>query len=103
MAVTDTDVKIVYIATHYGFENQSRQCVEEMAELTQAICKYKRAQGAEKRAAMENLQEELADVEIMVRQLKALCDKEKVEETIKYKLKRQLERIRNEKETESTC
>ena len=31
--------KIRKIAGHYGYESQSRQCIEEMAELTQAITK----------------------------------------------------------------
>lgn len=31
--------KIKKIARHYGYEAQSRQCIEEMAELTQAIKK----------------------------------------------------------------
>lgn len=35
-----TDEKIKKIARHYGYEAQSRQCIEEMAELTQAINKY---------------------------------------------------------------
>lgn len=29
--------KIKKIARHYGYEAQSRQCIEEMAELAQAI------------------------------------------------------------------
>ena len=31
--------KIKIIAEHYGYEAQSRQCIEEMAELMQAINK----------------------------------------------------------------
>lgn len=32
--------KIKKIARRYGYEAQSRQCIEEMAELTQAINKF---------------------------------------------------------------
>ena len=32
--------KIRVIANHYGYDAQSRQCIEEMAELTQAINKF---------------------------------------------------------------
>lgn len=34
-----TEQKIQYIANHYGYEPQSRQLIEEMAELTVAINK----------------------------------------------------------------
>ena len=34
-----TEQKIQYIAKHYGYEPQSRQLIEEMAELTVAINK----------------------------------------------------------------
>lgn len=34
-----TEQKIQYIADHYGYEPQSRQLIEEMAELTVAINK----------------------------------------------------------------
>ena len=36
--------KIEFIANHYGYDAQSRQCIEEMAELTQAINKFWRNQ-----------------------------------------------------------
>ena len=34
-----TEQKIQYIADHYGYEPQSRQLIEEMAELTVALNK----------------------------------------------------------------
>jgi len=37
-----TNQKIRYIANHYGYESQSRQCIEELAELIQAINKFHR-------------------------------------------------------------
>ena len=40
-----TEQKIQYIADHYGYEPQSRQLIEEMAELIQAVCKHNRAFG----------------------------------------------------------
>lgn len=92
--------KIEYIATRYGYSKQSRQCIEEMAELTKAICKADRAITVSERIELlKNVQEELADVEIMVRQLKHLLGETEVEEQIDYKLNRQIERI----ERESTC
>ena len=41
----DEAEKIKIIAEHYGYDSQSRQCIEEMAELTQAINKWWRVCG----------------------------------------------------------
>lgn len=60
-------------AKYYGYEAQSSQLVEECAELIQAVSKYRRANTEAKRAvALENLIEEIADVEIMLEQIKYL-------------------------------
>lgn len=40
----DNREKIAKIADTYGYDAQSRQCIEEMAELTQAINKLWRAE-----------------------------------------------------------
>lgn len=67
------------IASHYGYDAQSRQLIEEMSELTQAINKYWRKQllcGAFPYPLEENSKEEkaiikeMADVEICISQLK---------------------------------
>ena len=62
----------------YGEEPQIRQCMEECAELIQAINKHKRAQGSLKEEryniAFDNLLEEIADVEIMLEQIKHLLE-----------------------------
>ena len=65
-------------ADHYGYEEQRQQCIEECAELTQAINKYRRTQGHGKKPriseqeAFRNLIEEIADVEVMLEQMKYL-------------------------------
>ena len=60
-------------AKHYGYEAQSNQLVEECAELIQAVSKYRRAKTAEMQdTALANLIEEIADVEIMLEQIKYL-------------------------------
>ena len=62
-------------AEHYGYEAQSNQLVEECAELIQAVSKYRRAAAKgedEKLIALGNLIEEIADVEIMLEQIKHL-------------------------------
>lgn len=52
---------------HYGRETQMLVCIEEMAELIQAICK--RLRGRNNRY---NLAEEMADVEITQEQLRMM-------------------------------
>lgn len=91
---------IKYIATHYGYKSQSRQCVEEMAELMQAICKLERAAtNDDYLLALSHMQEEIADVEIMIAQLKVLSGTDVIEKIIDRKIKRQLKRIEKEKGT----
>lgn len=95
--------KIRIIADHYGYDAQSRQCIEEMAELTQAINKWWRVCGNGQRTEESiaecryNLVEEIADVQIMLYQLGYLLDSRlEVSEIITKKLDRQLERIKRE-------
>ena len=69
------------IAKHYGLESRFNQMEEEMAELTQAYCKYRRVKNNEVcRKSMEevrdNIAEELADVYISLDQVLYLLDKE---------------------------
>lgn len=93
------------IAQHYGYDAQSRQCIEEMAELTQAINKYWR-QGLQcgqvqypdhngympmTSCTYDNLVEEIVDVQIMLWQLEYLLNAD-VEPIIEQKISRQLER-----------
>lgn len=57
----------------WGEPAQIDMAVEEMAELTKALCKVKRAQaGPELAAAIENAVEEVADVQIMLDQLRIM-------------------------------
>ncbi len=53
----------------YGPEAQTDMMIEEMAELTQALLKYRRY-GTPLR--LEAVQEEMADVEIMLRQMRII-------------------------------
>lgn len=95
------------IALHNGYDKQSRQCIEECSELIQAINKFWRKflQCGERTSfdfndmvnnkEYENLVEEIADVEIMLAQLKILlkCGNEVVKVSDE-KVKRQLERMK---------
>ena len=105
----DEAEKIKTIADHYGYDAQSRQCIEEMAELTQAINKFWRKQlGCGNRELpndpeeipiftkeYDNLIEEMADVQVMLLQMAYLL-KTDIQYMVDIKLDRQLERIKRE-------
>lgn len=63
----------------YGVENQIIKTVEELSELSQALCKFLLKPYTESdRTILNNIYEEIADVEIMLEQCKIMfqCDKE---------------------------
>ena len=78
----------------YGEPAQIDMAIEEMAELTKALCKIKRAQaGCEVAAAIGNVVEEMADVQIMLDQLRIIFHRstEEVEEAKLERLKNRLD------------
>ena len=88
-----TDIRIVTIADHYGFDNQLRKLNEEMAELTVAIHHYLDRKDDTSKAS---LCEEFADVEIMMDQIRYLIPQKFDnwrQEARDYKLSRQIARI----------
>ena len=102
------DKRIETIVEEYGYDAQSRQCVEEMAELTQAINKFWRKQLGCGKVSLEdvsfrngefqNLVEEIADVQIMLEQMKIFLDCDTiVREVMDDKLERQINRITKKK------
>lgn len=115
----ETRKKIQKIARNYGYDAQSRQCIEEMAELTQAINKFWRKQlkcglftveevrnygeGVSSLSELKdtdgykNLVEEMVDVQITLWQLEYLLNAD-TSIIIQQKLDRQMERMeKNEK------
>lgn len=80
------------IADFYGYEQQSMVLQEECAELIQAVSKYHRFPNMD---AQDNMVEELADVQVMINQMRYLLDvyPNIFHEKMMYKLDRQLERI----------
>lgn len=84
------------IVAHYGDIPQRHILIEECAELIQAVIKCERGSDG----ADENFIEELADVTIMIEQMKqSLClyDLQRYNETLKDKLDRQLKRMQYER------
>lgn len=65
----------------------------DMAELTKALCKVKRVScAAEAKAVLENVVEEMADVQIMLDQLRIIFGRSTAE-TEEYKLERLKKRL----------
>ena len=88
------------IADHYGYEAQSRQTIEEMAELTVAINKNWRSEKGYTKGPVspELMIEELADVSVMIQQLIYLVNGEdEVSGIINEKINRQLKRMEAER------
>ena len=80
----------------YGTHAQVDMAIEEMSELTKALCKERRCglgQGS-RAQAHANIIEEIADVVIMLAQLLIIFDKDKeIQKEIDYKLNRLAERL----------
>lgn len=78
----------------YGTNPQIDMAIEEMSELTKALLKWRRAKGSELTAARDCIIDELADVQIMARQMEILfqCEDE-VELRIDFKVQRQAMRL----------
>ena len=83
------DERLKKIADHYKLEMQELKLIEEMAELTQAIIKGDK----------NHVYEELADVEIMLAQVKYLggYDQGFINYWKEVKINRQLKRIADER------
>lgn len=81
---------------HFGEESQMNMVQEECSELIQAISKYRRAADIKDlRNSRENILEEVADVEIMLDQLKIIVNATESELFYyrQYKLNRLQKRI----------
>ena len=84
--MTDKEIFITAIAT-YGETEQEQVAIEECSELIQAICHKHRGR-------THNIAEEIADVEIMLEQLKIINDcGSKVEKIRKSKIERLYNRV----------
>jgi len=73
----------------YGIQSQHMMCIEEMSELSKAICKLDRVLGTDKeKDALNNLKEEIADVINMVEQLEYYYGENEIEDIRQFKIKR---------------
>lgn len=84
------DKELQQIAEHYGLRIQMRQLIEEMAELTQVICKAERY---DLDTVREHLVEEVADVQVVLDQVIYLLGDNRIEQIRAEKIARQKRRI----------
>ena len=86
---TKNDRRIVYDKAFKinGTELQLTVAIEELAELQQALCKYKRGED-------HNVEEEIADVKIIIEQLEMIFDKNVIARWKNKKVDRLEERLK---------
>ena len=100
---------LLKIISHYGVLSQLKQFNEEAYELIEAIiAKEIMYQSSDTTNSMdkfnlEHIVEEIADCYIMLNQFQLYygIENKQIEETMKFKIDRQLERIKNEKDNKS--
>jgi len=90
--------KLLKIINNYGTRNQLKYLYTEMYEFTEAIIEYEEDENGNIRTQLNHIQEEFADLMVMLEQFKAYYNlsNEDVLETMKYKIERQLKRIEEE-------
>ena len=87
-------VDLWQIIAHYGYEHQKKKAMEELAELTEALC---RDMAGQKNRA--NISEEMADVYIMLAQLQLIYgNRPEIAAQVRAKLGRTLETVKEERE-----
>lgn len=90
---------LLKIIKHYGVNAQQRQLAEEVFELQEAITAYENDyEGLNMGNDTNHIAEEIADVAVLLNQFIDYydLDSEKIQEIANYKIRRQLERIKNE-------
>lgn len=89
--MADRERKLLFLIDHYGTLNQKLIAIEEMAELQKAIVKHIRQESEEN---INSVIEEIADVQVMLEQLKMIFScKSKTDEIMDAKIDRQIKRV----------
>lgn len=83
------------IANHYGVKHQNKKAIEEMSELTVALCKVSDVPACDPKvpALLDDVITEIADVIVMMEQLKYFYGSSEVDREIERKINRQIERM----------
>ena len=91
--MADRERKLLFLIDHYGTLNQMLIAIEEMAELQKAIVKHIRQESEEN---INSVIEEIADVQVMLEQLKMIFScRSKIDEIMDEKIDRQIKRIKD--------
>lgn len=86
--------KMLFLIDHYGTNHQQDISIEEMSELQKAIIKHRRNPNEE---TLDAVIEEIADVSVMLEQLKMIYScSTKIEFIMDEKIDRQIQRIMDE-------
>ena len=87
--------RLKMIAYHYGRIHQTKKAIEEMSELIKAFCKLEENPALDSRNEqyMNDAIEEIADVCVMMEQMKLFYNRNLIDEIIDKKIDRQIERI----------
>lgn len=89
--MADRESKLLFLINHYGTLNQKLIAIEEMAELQKAIVKHIRQESEEN---INSVIEEIADVQVMLEQLKMIFScRSKIDEIMDAKTDRQIKRV----------
>lgn len=89
--MADRESKLLFLINHYGTLNQKLIAIEEMAELQKAIVKHIRQESEEN---MNAVIEEIADVQVMLEQLKMIFScRSKTDAIMDAKIDRQIKRV----------
>jgi len=83
----------------YDVDNQIFQAIEEMAELTKALLKLRRVDPNDKKEIAKrvaDIEEEIADVMIMMAQLEMIFDAEHIQGEANAKIERLAHRLHRE-------
>lgn len=87
----DRERKLLFLINHYGTKKQQDIAIEELAELQKAIIKYRREPSDKTKEAVV---EEIADVQVMLEQLKIIYScRTKIDAIMDAKIDRQIKRI----------
>ena len=86
----------------WGFDAQAMMCIEEMSELTKALCKYMRFNKENAPDEVkENIKEEIADVLNTVEQMQLIFGEKEIEKIRQEKIERTKTKIKKLRETKN--
>ena len=89
--MADRERKLLFLIDHYGTKKQQDIAIEELAELQKAIIKYRREPSDKTK---ESVVEEIADVQVMLEQLKMIFScRSKTDAIMDAKIDRQIKRV----------